>query len=201
MCFSQEFVSLAFSPDSKLLMAQGGSPDWTLTIWTWEKAKFVASIKTAASQNSTIYQCSFCPTDNNLICVTGNGVFKQLKLVDSTLKVLPNALNKREPQNYLCHAWLSDERVVLGTDTGDLLLVDSLELKAFIPRAPSDSNSIEAVVGFSKVIVLCACSCKRHHLEDFMHAFSSRFRELVVDEHAGAKNSPTRTHAQDGRAE
>jgi len=25
-------------------------------------------------------------------------------------------------QNYLCHAWLSDERVVVGTDTGDLLV-------------------------------------------------------------------------------
>uniref|UniRef100_A0A7S0VMW2 Cilia- and flagella-associated protein 57 n=1 Tax=Hemiselmis tepida TaxID=464990 RepID=A0A7S0VMW2_9CRYP len=150
---SKEFVSLAFSPDSKLLMAQGGAPDWSLTIWTWEKAKFVATIKTAASPNSAIYQCSFCPTDNNLICVTGNGVFKQLKLVDSNLKQLPNALNKREPQNYLCHTWLSEERVVMGTDTGDLLVVDSLELKAFIPRSPSDSNSIEAIVGFSKGIV------------------------------------------------
>ena len=28
----QEFVSLAFSPDSKLLMAQGGAPDWCLTV-------------------------------------------------------------------------------------------------------------------------------------------------------------------------
>jgi len=151
--FLQEFVSLAFSPDSKLLMAQGGAPDWSLTIWTWEKAKFVATIKTAPSPGSAIYQCSFCPTDNNLICVTGNGVFKQLKLVDSNLKVLPNALNKREPQNYLCHTWLSEERVVMGTDTGDLLVVDSLELKAFIPRPPSDSNSIESIVGFSKGIV------------------------------------------------
>ena len=150
---SKEFVSLAFSPDSKLLMAQGGAPDWCLTIWTWEKAKFMAAIKTAATPNSVIYQCSFSPTDNNLITVTGNGVFKQLKLVDSNLKVLPNALNKREAQNYQCHAWLSDDRVVVGTDTGDLLVIDGVELKAFIPRSPSDSNSIESIVGFSKGLV------------------------------------------------
>jgi WD40 repeat protein len=150
---SREFVSLAFSPDSKLLMAQGGAPDWCLTIWTWEKAKFMAAIKTAATPNSVIYQCSFSPTDNNMICVTGNGVFKQLKLVDSNLKVLPNALNKREAQNYQCHAWLSDDRVVVGTDTGDLLVIDGVELKAFIPRSPSDSNSIESIVGFSKGLV------------------------------------------------
>ena len=46
---SKEFVSIAFSPDSKQLMAQGGAPDWTLPMWTWEKAYFVASIKTATT--------------------------------------------------------------------------------------------------------------------------------------------------------
>eukprot|EP00961_Rhodomonas_salina_P184537 2491590-Rhodomonas_salina.1 len=67
----------------------------------------------------------------------------------------------------------SDERVVVGTDTGDLLVVDGVratplwywacavlitcgggiyqvELKAFIPRAPSDSTSIESVIWYSK---------------------------------------------------
>ena len=34
---SREFVCLAFSPDSKYLMAQGGGPDWLLCLWTWEK--------------------------------------------------------------------------------------------------------------------------------------------------------------------
>ena len=159
---SKEFVSLDFSPDSKQLMAQGGAPDWALTIWTWEKAKFVATVKTAPTPNSVVYQCSFCPTDNNLICVTGNSVFKQFKLVDSNLKAQANALNKREPQNYLCHTWLSEERVVLGTDTGDLLVVDGAELKAYIPRAPTDSNSIESIVGFSKVSVLCHASETAH---------------------------------------
>ena len=147
---SKEFVSMAFSPDSKQLMAQGGAPDWALTIWTWEKAKFVATTRTGPNPNSVVCQCSFSPKDNNLICVTGNSIFKQFKLVDSTLKSLPNPLSKREPQNYLCHAWLGEERVVLGTDTGDLLVIDGSELKAFLPRAPTDSNSIESVVGFSK---------------------------------------------------
>mmetsp|Transcript_31356 Transcript_31356/g.74513 ORF Transcript_31356/g.74513 Transcript_31356/m.74513 type:complete len:1197 (-) Transcript_31356:67-3657(-) len=150
---AKEFVSLAFSPDSKLLMAQGGAPDWCLTVWTWDKAKFVATAKTSVTPNALVYQCSFCPTDNSLIAVTGNQIFKQFKLVDSNLKPLPNALNKREPQNYLCHAWMSEERLVIGTDTGDLLVIDSLELKAYIPRSPADSNSIESIIGFSKGLV------------------------------------------------
>jgi hypothetical protein len=34
-----------------------------------------------------------------------------------------------EPQNFLCHTWLSDERIIAGTDTGRLLLFESGELK------------------------------------------------------------------------
>lgn len=54
---STEYVSLAFSPDSKYLVAQGGKPDWTLLYWTWEKSKVLAMTKTSNPQNNPpIYQ-------------------------------------------------------------------------------------------------------------------------------------------------
>lgn len=54
---STEFVSLAFSPDSKYLVAQGGRPDWTLLYWTWERSKVMASTKSTNPQtNDPIYQ-------------------------------------------------------------------------------------------------------------------------------------------------
>lgn len=34
-----------------------------------------------------------------------------------------------ESQNYLCQAWVSDERVIVGTDNGRLLLFEAGELK------------------------------------------------------------------------
>jgi hypothetical protein len=34
-----------------------------------------------------------------------------------------------DPQNFLSHAWLSDEKIVAGTDTGRLLLFESGELR------------------------------------------------------------------------
>ena len=62
---SSEFVSLAFSPDSKYLVAQGGKPDWTLLYWTWEKSKVMASTKTSNPQtNGAIYQVCLV----NFIC-------------------------------------------------------------------------------------------------------------------------------------
>ncbi len=34
-------ISIAFSVDSKILLLQSGKPDWSLTLWNWEKAKMV----------------------------------------------------------------------------------------------------------------------------------------------------------------
>ncbi len=57
----QEFVSLAFSGDGRYLAAQGGAPDWALSLWLWEKSKLVSSVRTAAAPGHTAVQCSFQP--------------------------------------------------------------------------------------------------------------------------------------------
>lgn len=54
---AHEFVSIAFSPDSKYLVALSGSPEWQIIFWMWEKQKVMASVR-ADSQNSPIYQVS-----------------------------------------------------------------------------------------------------------------------------------------------
>ncbi|XP_028939823.1 cilia- and flagella-associated protein 57, partial [Antrostomus carolinensis] len=69
---------------------------------------------------------SFSPQDNAQVCITGNGFFKLFKYSEGTLKQIN--LQKGEPQNYLCHAWLSEEEVICGTDTGKLTLFESGKL-------------------------------------------------------------------------
>jgi len=46
---ADEFVCMAFSPDSKYLIGQAGGPDWTLFLWMWEKKKLMATVKMATS--------------------------------------------------------------------------------------------------------------------------------------------------------
>lgn len=53
---SNECVSLAFSPDSKYLICQGGSPNWVLVYWHWEKAKIMASTKISGPHNVHVHQ-------------------------------------------------------------------------------------------------------------------------------------------------
>ncbi|XP_022105499.1 cilia- and flagella-associated protein 57-like [Acanthaster planci] len=124
---SNEIVSMAFSPDSKYLIAQGGRPDWTLVYWTWEKSKVMAVTKTTNATNNDVYQVSFNPQDNTQLCVVGNGIFKLYRYSEGNLKQF--AFQKMEPQNYLSHTWVSDERVIVGTDNAKLLLFEAGELK------------------------------------------------------------------------
>lgn len=79
------------------------------------------------SNGSLFFQVSFNPQDNTQLCVVGNGIFKLFRYSEGNLKQF--AFQKMEPQNFLCHTWLSDERVIAGTDTGRLLLFESGELK------------------------------------------------------------------------
>ncbi|XP_032633576.1 cilia- and flagella-associated protein 57 isoform X2 [Chelonoidis abingdonii] len=122
----QEFVSLAFSPDSKYLVAQTGPPESNLAYWMWEKQRTMAVVK-ADIQNNPVYQVSFNPQDNTQVCITGNGVFKLFRYTEGTLK--QTNFQRGEPQNYLSHVWLTEDRVMVGTDTGKLFLFESGDLR------------------------------------------------------------------------
>ncbi len=63
--------------------------------------------------------------------MVGNGLFKLFRYSEGNLKQFGIQL-KIEPQNYLCQAWISDERVMVGTDTGRLMLFEAGELKSEI---------------------------------------------------------------------
>ena len=156
---TSQYVSLAFSADGKTLAAQGAAPDWVLVLWTWEKSKVLAMTKTTNQQGSPVYQCAFNPFDNNVVSCVGHNIFKLYRIVDGLLKVQPSVLGKREPQNFTCHAWLPDEKenILVGTDSGELILVENGEVKASLVTT-TEGNSIESLTGYSKGFV-----CGRDH--------------------------------------
>ncbi|XP_060925292.1 cilia- and flagella-associated protein 57 [Limanda limanda] len=122
----QEFVCMAFSPDSKYLIGQTGGPEWMLIFWLWEKQKVLASVKTSTS-NNPITQVSFNPYNNMQLCVSGTGVFKLFRYSEGALK--QSSFPKVETINFLCHTWMTAERVIAGTDTGRLLVFESGDLR------------------------------------------------------------------------
>ncbi|XP_006503434.1 cilia- and flagella-associated protein 57 isoform X1 [Mus musculus] len=141
----QKFTSMAFSPDSKYLLTQTSPPDSNLVYWLWEKQKVMAIIK-ADSQNNPIYQVSISSQDNSQVCITGSGVFKLLRFAEGTLKQIN--FQRGESSNYLAHAWVSEDRVIVGTDTGKLFLFESGDQRwetSIMVKESTSSRSLEVI--------------------------------------------------------
>ena len=119
-------VSLAFSPDSKFLVSLTDAPDWELHYWMWNKTRVLASVK--VSPDVPVYEVTFNPEDNSHMCAVGDGIFKLFRYQEGSLRQL--AIPKMEPQNCLSHAWLNEGRIVVGTATNKVLLIDGADLKA-----------------------------------------------------------------------
>jgi WD40 repeat protein len=158
---SREYVCLAFSADGRYLAAQGGFPEWNLVLWSVDKTKAVAMVpandKTNPSQDRRlINQCSISPKDPTVMCVSGNGIFKFFKYQDNQLRQLAGGLGKSEPMNYLAHVWLPpDDRIIVSTDNGDLLLVENFEYRHQLPLSPSDGISIDTLVAHGTKGFIC----------------------------------------------
>uniref|UniRef100_A0A3B3URW1 Cilia and flagella associated protein 57 n=1 Tax=Poecilia latipinna TaxID=48699 RepID=A0A3B3URW1_9TELE len=123
----QEFLCMAFSPDSKYLIGQSGAPEWLLIFWSWEKNKVLATVKTTNSNNPISQVSHFSPHNNMQVCVSGKGVFKLFRYSEGNLK--QNSIAKVESINILCHTWVSEGRVIAGTDTGRLLVSESGDVR------------------------------------------------------------------------
>ncbi|XP_011935790.1 PREDICTED: cilia- and flagella-associated protein 57 [Cercocebus atys] len=142
----QKFISMAFSPDSKYLLAQTSPPESNLVYWLWEKQKVMAIVR-IDTQNNPVYQVSFSPQDNTQVCVTGNGMFKLLRFTEGTLK--QTNFQRGEPQNYLAHTWVADDKIIVGTDTGKLFLFESgdqrWETSIMVKEPTHDSKSLDVI--------------------------------------------------------
>lgn len=92
-------------------------------------------------------QVSFNPFNNMQLCVSGTGVFKLFRYSEGALK--QSSFSKVESINFLCHTWMTAERVIAGTDTGRLLVFESGDLRREICMAPkavqgqSDRSEVE----------------------------------------------------------
>lgn len=79
------------------------------------------------------------------MCMVGEKQFKLFRYSEGNLKQF--AFMKAEPLNYLCLAWISEDRLVLGTENGRVQLFEVGELKnefnVSLPPGYSMQNSPE----------------------------------------------------------
>jgi cilia- and flagella-associated protein 57 len=155
---AKAFVSMCFSADNKLLVTQSSGPDWSLTAWQWEKSKPLATtkIQSPGGPGAQIYQCSCSPLERSVTLVTGDGVCAFYRIQDQVLKPLPTLSNASGTEKYLCHAWLPEDRVIVGTDGGSIVQLESGNFSGVLSCSPSDGIAIRAMSVYSGGFI-CGC--------------------------------------------
>ena len=152
----KEFISVAFSHQNEKghLLTLSGGQDATVILWQWNKGKCIAYQKLGLSEGQTLYQASFYNLDFNSLIITGNGVYKYYKLKDNGLRPEHSTLAKKESHisnNYTCHTWLPEGKIIICTDQGELLLLESTgEYKMLLSCSPGDGFYIESITNYSK---------------------------------------------------
>lgn len=148
---ASEFVSAAFANTklndqmTQFLVTLTGEPDFGCKVWLFEKQRFVASYKFDPSQIPQ--QVSFNPEDNNQFVVTGDNIFRYLKITD-TFQVLSakTTFGKLENRNYTSHAWC-DRRLLVSTSKGEILSGEmSGDFKLIVPESPGVVFAIQKIV-------------------------------------------------------
>ncbi|KAI9143516.1 quinon protein alcohol dehydrogenase-like superfamily, partial [Paraphysoderma sedebokerense] len=161
---SKAIISLAFHHDGKYLITQSGEPDWMLHLWNWDQGRIMCRIRFNTIPNIDIREVSFNPYGKSAIqvCVIGRNLCRIFKYTEGTLKPLTS--QKNEQKNYHCHAWLSAERIVVGTDESRLVIYDNGEVVTEINCASplkdssSDSRNFVNVIKASSTGFMCGSS-------------------------------------------
>ena len=141
---SNTVASIAFSNDGRFFLMQGGAPEWNLTMWNVEKApKLIAHVKLNSNEDISVNEVSFCPWDANIVVAVGKGLMKVFRLSEGQLR--PHNISlRRDTAHFTSHAWLkSDDRLVVATLQGEILLIENLEFRAIV--YPTGAEGEESV--------------------------------------------------------
>jgi hypothetical protein len=75
------------------------------------------------------------------------------------MKVVHTGILKKDlavSTNYTCHTWLSDGRILLCTDQGEILLLEnSGDFKMVLSQSPFEAFNIVNILSFSKGFIIC----------------------------------------------
>jgi cilia- and flagella-associated protein 57 len=148
---SKEIRSIAFSDDCRFCITLGAGPEWNLVLWAVEKfAKVMSIAKVSASDDTPFHQVSFCPWDPTLVLAIGKSAIKVFRISDGQLRPVTLSF-RRENTNFISHCWLvEDEKLVIGTEAGEILLLENLEFRAVVyptgSESPDDIRPISGIV-------------------------------------------------------
>ncbi|XP_046965131.1 cilia- and flagella-associated protein 57 [Vanessa cardui] len=123
-----EFACIQFTYDSKYLVAITGEPDWYLYYYNWDKGKVESHAKAQNPSGQGIVESVQCnPSDATLVVITGPYTFRIMNVSETVWRQW--GWCKAENINITSCMWLTSDRIMFGTDTGTLMVVENGDLR------------------------------------------------------------------------
>ena len=89
-----------------------------------KSVKAIANVKVSLSDDNPVNQVSFCPWDPTLAVAVGKGIVRLFRIIEGAFKSTTVAI-RRENANVISHIWLPDDVLLLGTEAGEILLLEN----------------------------------------------------------------------------
>lgn len=104
-------------------------------------------------------QVSFNINDHNIVVVTGDNTYKFFRVQENnSLKQTHGSIAKKEPHisnNLTCHAWMPDNRLIVCTDQGEIMLLEGNgDYKMLLGESPGENFFIESIIIYNKGFII-----------------------------------------------
>ncbi|XP_011636228.1 uncharacterized protein LOC105426623 [Pogonomyrmex barbatus] len=117
------YCYLAYSTDGSLLVSQGGDPDYTITIWNWQKSEIILKCK---SYNRDVYNVTISPSLPGYLATSGSEHIKFWKISETftglKLKGDIGRFGQTEISDIVGVYIMPDGKVISGCEWGNILL-------------------------------------------------------------------------------
>lgn len=120
----QSYTYVDYSADGEMMVSQGGSPDFMITIWQWRQGMIV--LRSRSFQN-TVFRAQFSLSNAGQLTSTGVGHIKFWKICETFTGLKLEGLHGRFGKTEICdifgaYAMPTGGTVVSGSEWGNVLV-------------------------------------------------------------------------------
>ncbi|KAG2387150.1 hypothetical protein C9374_001482 [Naegleria lovaniensis] len=159
-------ISMAFSRDAKYLTAVTDEPDQSIYLWHLEKSNKVSSKKIPFR----VTQITINPYSHWQMATTGPDDMKIWRFTEGELKHIdPIGSDK---YTYRCHTWFDDEKLLVGTEEGQILVIDGKNVVKTFSNVHPNASGILCIEAIDRGFV---CAGENGYFSVFERTYDSEY--------------------------
>ncbi|KAL2733263.1 cilia- and flagella-associated protein 44 isoform X1 [Vespula maculifrons] len=148
----RQYSHLHYSSDGLLLVSQGGSPDYFITIWKWQESQILLQCKSHSQSIFNVMFSTFVP-GSLISCGSGHIKFWRMAQTFTGLKLKSGSgrFGRTEISDIIGAFQMPDKKVLSGCEWGNILLWDEDLIKFEISKKNKEFCHTKPIVQFEYI--------------------------------------------------